>query len=91
MEKIHEIAPTVRRQFLDANYIDRHERGKLQQRLRNARLATFDASIRHGTEAHAILQAAREKEEQISKEVAVLSSSLDSELASLRGDSRVGF
>ena len=82
--KYIEIAPTVRRQFLDANYIDRHERGKLQQRLRNARLATFDASIRHGTEAHAILQAAREKEEQISKEVAVLSSSLDSELASLR-------
>ena len=82
--KYIEIAPTVRRQFLDANYIDRHERGKLQQRLRNARLATFDASIRHGTEAHSILQAAREKEEQISKEVAVLSSSLDSELASLR-------
>ena len=47
--KYIEIAPTVRRQFLDANYIE-HERGKLQQRLRNARFATFDVSIRHGTE-----------------------------------------
>lgn len=82
--KYKEIAPTIRQQFRDANHIDRHKRGELQQRLRSARLALFDARLRYGTEKNSFVDAARAREKQISKEVAELSSRLDRKLASLR-------
>ena len=82
--KYKEVAPTVRQQFRDANYLDRHKRGELQQRLRRARLAVFDARLQYGNEENSFVDAAKEKEKQISKEVALLTSNLDSKLASLR-------
>jgi len=83
-KKYKEIAPTVRQQFRDANYLDRHDRGELQQRLRRARLAVFDARLKYGSEQNSFVEAAQEKEKQVSKEVALLSNHLDSKLASLR-------
>ena len=82
--KYEEIAPAIRKQFRDANYLDKHERGELQQRLRSARLAIFDARLKHGTEENPFVETARDKEKQIAKEVAMLSSRLDKKVASLR-------
>ena len=82
--KYKEIAPAIRQQFRDANHLDKHERGELQQRLRSARLAMFNARLKYGTEENSFVDAARDKEKQISKEVATLSSRLDKKLASLR-------
>ena len=82
--KYEEIAPAIRQQFRDANYLDKHERGKLQQRLRRARLALFDARLKYGTEENSFTEAAQDKEKRIAKEVSILSSRLDKKLASLR-------
>ncbi len=87
-KKYKEIAPTVRQQFRDANYLDRHDRGELQQRLRRARLAVFDARLKYGSEQNSFVEAAQEKEKQVSKEFALLSNHLDSKLASLREDNQ---
>lgn len=45
-QKIH---PSVRRRFLEAQRIDRYERGELQRSLRNARLAVVAAEIKNGS------------------------------------------
>ena len=78
-----EISPTIQKRFREANRIDRLRRGDLQKRLRNARLALFDARLKQGNN-HPIVHKVKKEEEEISKEVAEISDLLDKKMAALR-------
>ena len=54
-QQSQEISPTIQKRFREANRIDRLRRGDLQKRLRDARLALFDARLKYG-ENHPIVK-----------------------------------
>lgn len=82
-QQYQEISSTVQERFHEANRIDRLRRGDLQKRLRDARLALFDARLKHG-ENHPMVKNVKNDAEKISKEVAELSGLLDKKMAVLR-------
>ncbi len=82
-QQYQEISSTVQERFHEANRIDRLRRGDLQKRLRDARLALFDARLKHG-ENHLMVKNVKNDAEKISKEVAELSGILDKKMAVLR-------
>ncbi len=82
-QQYQEISPTIQKRFREANRIDRLRRGDLQKRLRDARLALFDARLKHG-ENHPIVKHVKNEEQKISKEVTELSGLLDKKMAVLR-------
>jgi len=82
-QQYQEISPTIQKRFREANRIDRLRRGDLQKRLRNARLALFDARLKQGND-HPIVEKVKNEEEEISKKVAEISSLLDKKMAALR-------
>ena len=82
-QQYQEISSTIQERFHEANRIDRLRRGDLQKRLRDARLALFDARLKHG-ENHPMVKNVKNDAEKISKEVAELSGLLDKKMAVLR-------
>ncbi len=82
-QQYQEISPTIQKRFREANRIDRLRRSDLQKRLRDARLALFDARLKHG-ENHPIVESVKNEEQKISKEVTELSGLLDKKMAVLR-------
>ena len=82
-QQYQEISSTIQKRFHEANRIDRLRRGDLQKRLRDARLALFDARLKHG-ENHPMVKNVKNDAENISKEVAELSDLLDKKMAVLR-------
>ena len=82
-QQYQEISPTIQKRFREANRIDRLRRGDLQKRLRDARLALFNARLKHG-ENHPIVEYVKNEEQKISKEVTEISGLLDKKMAVLR-------
>ena len=82
-QQYQEISSTIQERFHETNRIDRLRRGDLQKRLRDARLALFDARLKHG-ENQPMVKNAKNDAEKISKEVAELSGLLDKKMAVLR-------
>ena len=82
-QQYQEISSTIQERFHEANRIDRLRRGDLQKRLRDARLALFDARLKHG-ENHPMVKNVKNDAEKISKEVAELSDLLNKKMAVLR-------
>ena len=82
-QQYQEISSTIQERFHETNRIDRLRRGDLQKRLRDARLALFDARLKHG-ENHPMVKNVKNDAEKISKEVAELSGLLDKKMAVLR-------
>jgi phosphate transport system permease protein len=77
--------PPARRRWRQALTIDRVERGRLQRRLRAARLAVVQARLDSGNESDSV-RAAVEAEARVQAEVAEEASRLDEETAALRGE-----
>ncbi len=75
--------PAVRRSSREIRRIDRVERGRLQRRLRAARLATVQARLDGGADGPATVAAAAE-EERLAAEVATAERALDERTDALR-------
>lgn len=82
-----QIQPAVRRRFLEARRIDRHERGNLQQQLREARLAVVAAGLQAGPDSAAVATA-EAAEQACAARVASLSKELDATTERLRTENR---
>ena len=77
--------PVVRRRWRQAMRLDRVDRGRLQRRLRAARLAVVAARLNDGADS-AAERAALDQEDRIRAEVDEASQQLDRQTAALRAD-----
>lgn len=82
-QAFQEMHPAARKRFREALWIDRHDRGALQRRLRAARLAVVQADLNAGRESRAYLSAVV-AEKAVIASVAEQSMALDAKTASLR-------
>jgi phosphate transport system permease protein len=77
--------PVARRRFREALHIDKADRGVLQRRLRDARLAVVQAGLDHG-EGGAAVEQARQEEARTVAAVEAATARLDERTAALRAE-----
>lgn len=86
-DEYQQIHPEVRRRYVRAIWIDRHQRGELQRELRAARLAVASAQLEGQAESAAVAMAKAAEQEVIAR-VAEQSQELDATTNQLRDANR---